>query len=524
MPQDSSSLANLLKQKTILLFEREKELFQFRQSHDRIGAWLTGFHNLESSLYEDAPMGILVRWAELMVGDLEFQAAAVYRLDPAKGRAERVAGEPESRIPGETPMTDEVLGWLRERRAGSFDKGEPLVLRLLSEPTGFEKFHWSLFESRRGDEYLILAGFSALSAQSHPLAKSDLSHFTMFSNHVAALVDKVELISEVGRERSELREANRQLDRSLHDLRNTQEELIQSTRLASLGDMAGRTAHEVLNPITSIQGRATHMLNMLTRVFNENVALLIEIVSAWQDSYDKGGIDGFVRALSRMVETDGGGEITLLSDDLRTLRDLGSYFAKVSDKHAEGFLFLLREVDRVEHIIDGMRSLARKSGTQTKVVLLDVLQETMDTLEDSLEKRHIHFDIHCDPGLEAFVDRYELIQVLTNLTRNSMLAIEEKSGREGGEIEITATKGARRIEIRIRDSGSGVRSEHIPRLFEADFTTRQSESGTGLGLSIAQRLTRGFDGDLMLEGTALGVGSTFLLEVPAYGEMRESGQ
>lgn len=518
MPQDPSQLASLLKQKTILLFKRERELFEFRESHDRIGSWLKGFHDLESSTEGDASLGVLARWAALMVGELDFQAAAVYRVDAVEERAERLAGEPVSRISTEIPMTVDVVGEMRALRAGSFDKGNPTVLRSLAEATGLEKFHWSMFESRRGNAYFLIAGFSDLSARSHPLAKSDLSHFTMFSNHVAALLDKVELISEVERERLELRETNRQLDQSLHDLRNTQEELIQSTRLASLGDMAGRTAHEVLNPITSIQGRATHMMNEQNRVFQANADLLLEIGAAWRGSYERGGVEGLTRELSRTVESDLGESLTLLSDDLRTLVDLGKYFAKVAIKYGEGFRFILREVDRVEHIIDGMRSLARRSGTQTKISVLEVVQETIDTLQDAMEKRSIQFHVRCDRDLEAFVDRYELIQVLTNLIRNAMLAIEEKSGRDGGTLEISAINGARRIEIRVKDSGNGVRGEHIPRLFDADFTTRQSESGTGLGLSIARRLTRGFDGDLMLEETALGVGSTFLLEVPAYGE------
>jgi two-component system, NtrC family, sensor kinase len=114
----------------------------------------------------------------------------------------------------------------------------------------------------------------------------------------------------------------------------------------------------------------------------------------------------------------------------------------------------------------------------------------------------------------VMVDRYEFVQIVTNLLRNACLAIEDKNGRAGGQVTIATEVGADLVAVRVRDDGCGIADESIPRLFEASFTTRSSRDGTGLGLGIARRLARGFGGELRLERSAVGQGSTFLLEIP----------
>jgi signal transduction histidine kinase len=69
--------------------------------------------------------------------------------------------------------------------------------------------------------------------------------------------------------------------------------------------------------------------------------------------------------------------------------------------------------------------------------------------------------------------------------------------------------------VRITDNGSGIAKENISKVFEPTFTTKSIDEGTGLGLSISRRLVRAFNGDLEVEKTETGVGTTFLIWFPA---------
>jgi len=76
--------------------------------------------------------------------------------------------------------------------------------------------------------------------------------------------------------------------------------------------------------------------------------------------------------------------------------------------------------------------------------------------------------------------------------------------------------------VRVRDTGSGIAAEHIPRLFEQDFTTKDPSMGTGLGLAICRRFLRGYGGDIVLEWTEVGHGSAFLITIPAASRKQEA--
>ena len=301
-----------------------------------------------------------------------------------------------------------------------------------------------------------------------------------------------------------------ELEVSLAKLRSTQEELVRSTRLASVGEMAGRTAHEVLNPMTGIQARISKMKKHEAEAMAPNLQTLSEIAGAWRAAYSEGGVDKLVQALAQPTE----GGPPLIDEDLANLDGIASYLADSHrDRHAD-LQFLLRESDRVVHIVDGMRSLTRATGTPGRARVDELLRESIESLADSASRRNVALTQQHGQHAEIEVDRYEFVQILTNLLRNALLAIEEKSGRAGGQVTVAAGVTGDTVVVRVQDDGCGIRDEHVPLLFEASFTTRSSRDGTGLGLSIARRLARGFGGELSLERSEPGRGATFLLEIP----------
>lgn len=106
----------------------------------------------------------------------------------------------------------------------------------------------------------------------------------------------------------------------------------------------------------------------------------------------------------------------------------------------------------------------------------------------------------------------ELEQVLTNLVTNAEHAMHE--ARQGGHLDVTTRQDGERVLVEVADDGPGIRPEHLPRLFDAFFTTKPVGSGTGLGLSIARRIARAHGGDLTVHSEP-GRGATFTLALPA---------
>ena len=311
-----------------------------------------------------------------------------------------------------------------------------------------------------------------------------------------------------------LAQRGRELEESLARLRATQEELLRSTRLASVGEMAGRTAHEVLNPMTGIHCRITRMQKVENDAMEPNLATLMEIARAWRTAYRDGGMDGLLRALAEPAAPGGS---PLVDEDLDNLEGIAAYLAGSHRERVSDLAFLLKESDRVVHIVDSMRSMTRVSGTPERARVGDLLRESVESLSDSAAGRNVELRLRGESAAEVLVDRYEFVQILTNLVRNALLAIEDKSGRAGGQVTIATEIGGDTVAVRVADDGCGIADEHIPYLFEASFTTRSSRDGTGLGLGIARRLARGFGGELQLESTAAGQGTTFLLHIPLAG-------
>jgi signal transduction histidine kinase/HAMP domain-containing protein len=316
----------------------------------------------------------------------------------------------------------------------------------------------------------------------------------------------LELEARVQTRTSELEQVNRRLNDSLSDLRRAQEELMRSSRLTAVGAIAAQTAHEVLNPVTSIHGRLTK-LESDSLAARASVETYSTILAAWSTAYARGGIDGLVATLREPAQ-DGK---RLADEDLANLQAFEQLQRQREDYLATSFQFLLREVNRITRIVDGMRNLSRQQGTPTVVAVDDVLREAGEILGDGLHKRGIALSVQVERACAVRADRYELLQVLTNLMRNAMQAIEEKSGRAGGAISLTASTSGEQVHVRITDSGAGMRLEHMPLLFESNFSTRSNAEGTGLGLSISRRLARGAGGDLAVESTRHGAGTTMLL-------------
>lgn len=310
-------------------------------------------------------------------------------------------------------------------------------------------------------------------------------------------------------------ERTQALEQEKRKLAEAQETLIRTTRLASLGELAGAAAHEVLNPINNMNIRVERMTRKMTASQKEDVTLFHTIITSWMENFKNGGWEALQKEFKKPTED---GSKTLGEEDLENLNNIATEFQAEIQERNENLEFLSHEMIRITRIVNNMRSLSRVGGERRPLDIHLPLEETAVTLGDLLQKKNVSlvkdFSAESRDRFSVIGDKDELVQVFVNLIRNSVYAVSE-SHRRVPTIRISTQRNADRIEIRIADNGTGIKKENQGKIFETSFTTKSFSEGTGLGLSISRRLVRAFGGDLVLEKTIEGEGTVFLIWFPA---------
>jgi histidine kinase len=222
-----------------------------------------------------------------------------------------------------------------------------------------------------------------------------------------------------------------------------EQQLIQASKMATLGEMATGIAHELNQPLSVIKTASSF----------------------------------FVRKISKGENLDH--------------QILHSMLEKVD-----------KNVDRAANIINHMRQFARKSDLSLdKVQVNDVLKSAFDIFSQQLKVRGIEVVWDIDGTLpKILADPGRLEQVFINLLLNARDAIEEKSAarNESGEKKITLKtwRDGQRVIAEVRDTGGGIPKAIEDKLFEPFFTTKQVGKGTGLGLSISYGIVKDCGGDI----------------------------
>ncbi len=305
---------------------------------------------------------------------------------------------------------------------------------------------------------------------------------------------------------AQLAESNQQLASEVEQRKQVQESLLKAERLAVVGETSGRVAHEVLNPITSILSRVEYNLGQW-REFSQLVENSREIVEDWHKEYRTGTFTDYLRTTSEEGLPYGDEDFALL-DKLLTSQLV------FQQKRREDLNFVHKQLQRVIKIVNNLRESVITKRHVRKLDIAVAIGEAYDVLADSLAKRRINAIRTIPDNLPPIMaDESEMIQAFTNLFRNAMQSIDEKQ-QQDGVIETEVLVGENVLEIRIRDSGTGIPEEARQDIFSFDFTTKSKDQGTGLGLGISRRFVRESGGDLVLEKSAEGEGTTFLLTIP----------
>jgi hypothetical protein len=282
------------------------------------------------------------------------------------------------------------------------------------------------------------------------------------------------------------------LAETLEDLKSAQQQLIQSEKLASLGQLTAGIAHELNNPINFV----TSSTQSLKRDFGD-LKEVIESVAGLQPLSDKLS-DDVEDVIQRMKDLD----------IVFTLKEIDELLAGVKDG-----------AERTAEIVSGLRIFSRMDGNQssdaninelltsTLIILRSNLKDEADVLMEFSENLP---NINCQPG--------KLNQVFMNIITNAAQAtMETQLIRSEREVRVRTRlvndAGKQFIQVDITDNGVGMSEQKKSQIFNPFFTTKEVGKGTGLGLSIVKGILD--DHNATIEITSeIGKGTTFLLSFP----------
>ncbi|WP_367274825.1 AAA family ATPase [Microcoleus sp. CAWBG556] len=307
-------------------------------------------------------------------------------------------------------------------------------------------------------------------------------------------------------------EKSQQLAQSLHQLQQTQAQLVQTEKISSLGQLVAGVAHEVNNPVSFVSGNLHHA--------NDYVKDLISIVNLYQQNYPN--------PVPEIVEAAENIELDYLMEDLPKI--LGS---------------MQLGTDRIRDIMQSLRNFSRIDGTRKKTADIHAgIDSTLMILQHRLKAKPERPAIQVikEYGYLPAVECYsgQLNQVFMNLLSNAIYALDESNAdRTYAEIEkhpniitiYTEVKdakeeGRRKREegrvgktdsfavIRIKDNGRGMPEATRCKLFDAFFTTKPEGKGTGLGLSISYQIVVEKHGGAIECISEPGKGAEFVIAIP----------
>lgn len=285
----------------------------------------------------------------------------------------------------------------------------------------------------------IIGGISVF-RRGRPYHPYDAQFLTIFAHHVGIAIENAKTTTA--------------LESRLEELKRTQAQLVQSEKMAAVGQLVSGVAHELNNPLTSILGFAEMLKDQPTL-------------------------------------------------DVSTRRDLN---------------LIYEEADRSKRIIQNLWRFSRQERSSRELANInDVLTRTMALREYQLRLNNINIIKDLASSLPMSVmNVHDLEQVFINIIINAEQAILDT--HQDGEITVTTRlESPKEMMISFKDNGPGISPEVLPKIFEPFFTTKEVGRGTGLGLSLSYGIVKQHGGSIRVESKG-GRGACFIITLPVTTE------
>ncbi|MGI8952559.1 MAG: ATP-binding protein [Chitinophagaceae bacterium] len=266
-----------------------------------------------------------------------------------------------------------------------------------------------------------------------------------------------------------------QLKQSLEDLKATQTQLIQSEKMASLGELTAGIAHEIQNP-----------LNFVNNFSEVNTELIAEM----HQEIDKGNIQG----------------VKLIANDIKENEQKINHHGK-----------------RADAIVKGMLQHSRKSTGQKEPTDINALcDEYLRLSYHGLRAKDKSFNANMQTDFDENIKKINVVpqnvgRVLLNLFNNAFYSVNEKKKTANETYQPTVSVQTKelndKIQITVKDNGNGIPQKVMDKIFQPFFTTKPTGEGTGLGLSLSYDIIKTHGGEIKVE-TKEGEGSEFIIQLP----------
>lgn len=365
-----------------------------------------------------------------------------------------------------------------------------------------------------------------LDTQIHINTRDEIDLLAKNFNHmIRDLKTSRENLEEINRDlENKVKERTRELQERNEAVKKAQEALLRTTRLAAVGEIAGNTAHEVLNPLTVMMTKIQKLKNRLEGHISSEAQFLKDLTGSWEKDYEEGGFKQLVEAWEEPSKVRP--QHTLWEEDLENLKKIstdlnGEYETLMTETD-----FLIREGMRINKIVQKMRSLSAIKADPKPHSISHLLNESAKIMADLASQIDAEISVVTDGDYTVMVDEDEFIQVMVNLIRNSLHSIRSRKQDDSkcvGRVTLRVREDGNNALVDIEDNGQGILKENHGKLFESQFSTKPNHEGTGLGLGISRRLIRAFGGDLFLRSSNTNEGTTFVIQLPrAEASIRES--
>ena len=284
-----------------------------------------------------------------------------------------------------------------------------------------------------------------------------------------------ETIAELEEKRRTVEESKNALQRSLEELKGAQAQLIQSEKMASLGELTAGIAHEIQNPL--------NFVNNFSDVSNE-------LLDEMRSEMEKGNLE----------------------DAKAIAADVKNNLEKI-----------LHHGKRADGIVKGMLQHSRTSTGQKELSDINVLcDEYLRLAYHGLRAKDKTFNAATKTDYDESIGFVKIIpqeigRVILNLITNAFYTVTERKAKQQGGYEplvsISTKKINDRILITVKDNGMGIPSKVLDKIFQPFFTTKPTGQGTGLGLSLSYDIVKSHGGELKVN-TKEGEGTEFIIDIP----------
>ncbi|MEJ0106069.1 MAG: ATP-binding protein, partial [Bacteroidota bacterium] len=286
-----------------------------------------------------------------------------------------------------------------------------------------------------------------------------------------------------------LRQRNEKIENTLHQLRSAQAQLVQSEKMASLGELTAGIAHEIQNP-----------LNFVNNFSEVNMELLSEM----KDEMKKGNLD----------------EVNAIANDI-----------------IENELKINHHGKRADAIVKGMLQHSRSTGNVKEQTDINVLaDEYLRLAYHGLRAKDKLFNATMKTDYDETIGKINIVpqdigRVILNVITNAFYTVNEKRKQVSiglstverlatlyePTVSISTKKLGDAVEFSVKDNGNGIPQKAIDKIFQPFFTTKPTGQGTGLGLSLAYDIIKAHGGEIKVE-TKEGEGTEFIIQLPVHNK------